>query len=199
MPYSPNRFALQRKAFCLTAPTVLLYSANRFALQRQPFCFTAPTVLLYSSNRFVSQLQPFCFTAPTVLFRSSNRFVLQLQPFCFTAPIVLNGQFEIALNQLGWKTLNERRRQFVAKLMYKIIHNLAPKSLTKIFHKSNASMKYNLRGSFNKLNLPLPKTEFLKKSLSYRGAKLWNSLPNEIRNKESFFSFNSLISTTSRL
>ena len=110
-----------------------------------------------------------------------------------------HGQSEIALNQLGWKTLNERRRQFVAKLMYKIIHNLAPKSLTKIFHKSNASMKYNLRGSFNKINLPLPKIEFLKKSLSYRVAKLWDSLPYEIRNKESFYSFNPLISTTSRL
>ena len=35
---------------------------------------------------------------------------------------------------------------------------------------------YNLRGSSTKLCLPQPKTDYLKKSLSYRGAKLWNSL-----------------------
>ena len=76
-----------------------------------------------------------------------------------------HGQSALALHELGWKTLIERRRQFVAKLMYKITHDLAPKSLTKIFHKSNASMKYHLRGSINKLDIPLPKIEFLKKNL----------------------------------
>ena len=78
-----------------------------------------------------------------------------------------HGQSALALNELGWKTLIERRKQFVAKLTYKITHDLAPKSLTKLIHRSNASMKYNLRGLFNKYNIPLPKTEFLKKSLSY--------------------------------
>jgi hypothetical protein len=47
--------------------------------------------------------------------------------------------------------------------------------------------------SSTKLFLPKPKTEYLKKSLSYRGAKLWNSLPDEARNKHSLASFNSYI------
>ena len=44
--------------------------------------------------------------------------------------------------------------------------------------------------SSTKLHLPKPETEYLKKSLSYRGAKLWNSLPNELRVKESLAIFN---------
>jgi hypothetical protein len=33
-------------------------------------------------------------------------------------------------------------------------------------------------------------SDFLKKSLSFRGAKLWNSLSEELRTKDSFYSFN---------
>jgi hypothetical protein len=39
-----------------------------------------------------------------------------------------------------------------------------------------------MRGSSIKLFLPKPKTEYLKKSLSFRGAKLWNSLSDEAIN-----------------
>ena len=101
-----------------------------------------------------------------------------------------HGQSELALNELNWKPLSERRTQFVASLMYKITHDLAPLRLTDIFQKTSSSQHYNLRGSSTKLHLPKPKTEYLKKSLSYRGAKLWNSLPNELRQKESLAIFN---------
>ncbi len=78
----------------------------------------------------------------------------------------------------------------MASLMYKITHDLAPLRLTDIFLKTPSSQHYNLRGSSTKLHLPRPKTEYLKKSLSYRGAKLWNSFPNELRVKESLAIFN---------
>ena len=51
----------------------------------------------------------------------------------------IHGQSEIALNKLGWKLLDERRSHFVARLKYKITYDLAPKSLTEIFRKSNLS------------------------------------------------------------
>ena len=41
----------------------------------------------------------------------------------------------------------------------------------------------------------MPKTELLKKSFSYNGAKIWNSFPNEIDNYETFATFDELIST----
>ena len=98
----------------------------------------------------------------------------------------IHGQSEIALNELGWNHLDERRLHFIARQMYKITCDLAPKSLTEIFRKSNASLQYNLRSSSTKFHLPQPRTEYLKKSLSYRGAHLWNSLSTELRNKDSF-------------
>ena len=39
-----------------------------------------------------------------------------------------HGQSELALNKLNFKTLKERRTQFIASLMYKITHGLAPKN-----------------------------------------------------------------------
>ena len=110
----------------------------------------------------------------------------------------IHGQSEIALNELGWKHLDERRSHFVARLMYKITYDLAPKSLTEIFRNSNASLQYNLRGSCTKFHSPQPRTAYFKKSLSYRRTHLWNSLSIELRNKDSLHSFNSSISSTGR-
>ena len=40
--------------------------------------------------------------------------------------------------------------------------------------------EYNLRNNQFKLNLPKPQTNYLKRSLSYDRAILWNRLPEEI-------------------
>ena len=66
--------------------------------------------------------------------------------------------------------------------MFKVLHDLAPVRLSNIFRNSLSANSYHLRNADNKLALPLPKTEFLKKSFSYNinGARVWNSLPNEI-------------------
>ena len=81
--------------------------------------------------------------------------------------------------------------------MFKILHDLAPVRLSNIFRNSLLANSYHLRNADNKLALPLPKTEFLKKSFSYNinGARVWNSLPNEIRNCEGLPMFDKLIST----
>ena len=99
-------------------------------------------------------------------------------------------QSEIAMSSLVWDTLSERRVLMKPELMYKIRHNLAPSRLIKAFREPYAaSSNYNLRNSSNKVALPLPKIEFLRKSFSYDGAKLWNSLPSELRDCESLVSF----------
>ena len=41
---------------------------------------------------------------------------------------------------------------------------------------------YNLRNSEEKLALPKPRTNHLKRSFSYGGAILWNKLPNSSKN-----------------
>ena len=50
--------------------------------------------------------------------------------------------------------------------------------LTSIVTKSNYT--YNLRKKMTYM-LPKPKTDFLKKSISYQAAVLWNSLDNSTR------------------
>ena len=69
--------------------------------------------------------------------------------------------------------------------MYKVLNDLAPSSLTTLFvHKRNIT-EYDLKGSSTSLQLPLPKTENLKKSFCYDGAKL----PADMRNSDTLPTF----------
>ena len=100
-----------------------------------------------------------------------------------------HGQSILARTALGWTSLEERRALMKAKLMYKTVNQLAPQRLCNIFQSSNTVNSYNLRGSSTGLFIPRPRTEFFKKSFSYSGAKLWNRIPENIRNSISYNSF----------
>ena len=95
-----------------------------------------------------------------------------------------HGQYEAALSELQLKTLKERRLIFRAEFMYKIAHAQAPPVLTDIFEDSSAPQhNYNLRDHDFKFYLPKPKTEYLKNSIRYSGAKLWNSLTLRVKKR----------------
>ena len=105
------------------------------------------------------------------------------------------GQSELAQRHLGWSLLSKRRFHIKARHMFKILQELALVRILNILRNSCSANSYHLRKADNKLALPLPKTEFLKKSFSYNGARVWNSLPYEIRNCETLATFDKLIST----
>ena len=65
-----------------------------------------------------------------------------------------HGQSAIALKSLGWMTLEERRAQLKAKLMFKTVNGLAPQRLCDIFKNVDEIHNYNLRGSATKLYIP---------------------------------------------
>jgi hypothetical protein len=44
--------------------------------------------------------------------------------------------------------------------------------------------KYQLRSNGLNFQLDKPRTNFLKKSFSYSGAKCWNDLPNKVKTNE---------------
>jgi hypothetical protein len=95
-----------------------------------------------------------------------------------------HGQSEAASSELQLKTLKERRLIFRAEFMYKIAHAQAPPVLTDIFEDSSAPQhNYNLRDHDFKFYLPKPKTEYLKNSIWYSGAKLWNSLTLRVKKR----------------
>ena len=59
-------------------------------------------------------------------------------------------------------------------MMFKSLNGLAPLYLQDLF--SERHTDYDLRDSFRKLNLPKPRTDYLKRSFGYSGALLRNSL-----------------------
>ena len=71
--------------------------------------------------------------------------------------------------------------------MSRCLHGLASEYLNSKFTWRDSA--YDLRDSENKLNLPLPRTNFYRKSFSYNGVTLWNSLPCDIRSTESMAFF----------
>ena len=74
-----------------------------------------------------------------------------------------HGQSVLARNFLGWKSLEERRVEMKARIMYKTVNMLAPNRLCDLFQNVNKITDYNLRGSSTRVCISMPKTEYLKK------------------------------------
>jgi hypothetical protein len=99
-----------------------------------------------------------------------------------------------AITALGWETLESQRAKSKAVQMYKALNDLAPNALVNLFMRKSDVTDYELRGSSTSLQIPFPRTENNKKSFSYDGAKLWNSLPEDLRDSATFPIFKSRIS-----
>jgi hypothetical protein len=65
-------------------------------------------------------------------------------------------------------------------MMYKVLNNLAPEYLKDLFRETNQVHDHDLRNSDLNLLPPKPKSNLLKKSFSYRGAVIWNSLRRHV-------------------
>ena len=98
------------------------------------------------------------------------------------------------LEFLSWKNLTSQQEIHRVTMVFKCLHGLAPEYLNSKFRWRNSA--YDLRDSENKLNVPLPRTNYYRKSFSYSGATLWNSLPCDIRNTESLGLFKRKINAT---
>ena len=97
------------------------------------------------------------------------------------ARVILQANCEVnsslLLETLKWDKLSLRRRKQKAIMMFKSLNGLAPVYLQDLFSERHTDM----RDSLPKLNLPKPRTDYLKRSFRYSGALLWNSLPENIR------------------
>ena len=69
----------------------------------------------------------------------------------------------IARNSLGWKSLEERRVEMKARIMYKIVNMLAPSRLCDLFENVNKIADYSLRGSSTRICIQMPKNRIPKK------------------------------------
>ena len=84
-----------------------------------------------------------------------------------------------------------------AILMYKVTNNLTPMYLQDLF--VTRVSHHSLRDSEGKLFLPKPRTDYLKRSFSYSGASLWNSLPESLRSSLSLSSFKRSLKTNNAI
>ena len=87
--------------------------------------------------------------------------------------------WSLLLDILKWDILVIRRKMHKVLMMFKSMNEQAPAYLQNLFHER--STDYDLRNSFHKLTLHRPRTNYLKRSFSYSGALLWNSLPENVR------------------
>ena len=95
----------------------------------------------------------------------------------------------VVLQALGWKTLEAEREKAKAKMMYKLLNNMVPQSLTNLFTYKDEVTSYNLRNISSSLCLPHPHTNNMKRSFMYDEAFLWNSIPRDIKESKSLSSF----------
>ena len=61
---------------------------------------------------------------------------------------------------------------------------MARSSLSNMFQKTNEVHEHRTKQAKHDFLPPKPKTNYLKKAFSYRGAVAWNNLPSEIKNSE---------------
>ena len=109
------------------------------------------------------------------------------------APILMYASYDSNIDELfralGWRKLKYKRLESVAAMMYKFLRGMTPEYLTSRFVFRNGITSYRLRNTENKLALPQPRTNYLKKSFSYSGAGLWNSLSSNLRAATSLNNF----------
>ena len=94
--------------------------------------------------------------------------------------------YQELLNRANIPTLNNRRLQDIAVMMYKVKNNLSPGYISELFSKSNN--RYDLRNA--DFNIPRYNTvKYDKHSLRYYGPYIWSKLDKQDREKPSLESF----------
>lgn len=90
--------------------------------------------------------------------------------------------------QLGWLKVIERRKLRTAVEIYKILSTNTPTYLASSFSYLSHFHDINTR-SGTKLSIPRHLTDFRHKSFAVSGARLWNTIPEQIRSKKTVQSF----------
>ena len=165
-------------------------SAGISAIRRiKPFVDQETLILIY--NAIVRPYFDYCCEVWDVFSEAQSKRLQKLQNRAARIILNVNNDVEhtIALRTLGWEPLQTERKKAKAKIMYKLLNKMGPKSLTNLFSYKSEKTNYHLRDISSGLCLPKPRTNNMKNSFMYDGAQLWNSIPKEIRESKSLSSF----------
>ena len=94
------------------------------------------------------------------------------------------------VKSLGLYTIEERRDYFLAMLMFKSIHGIAPAYLCNQIVMNFDINGYDTRGT-DGMNVYLPtlKKDIYKNSFLYKGGQLWNRLPDVVKDSPNLETF----------
>ena len=94
------------------------------------------------------------------------------------------------VHKLGWQDLDQRVKYFTSTLMFKCIHETAPYYLSDNVTMMVDILPYNTRSTVN-MDVYVPKcnTAYYKNSFCYNGAKVWNSLPDVVKDSANINQF----------
>ena len=152
--------------------TLWLVSVSSYASQQHLFF------------RFCCSIWGTCgVTTLCTLEKLQNRVIRIITDSPYDAPA------KLILRQLRLPRIAEMIRQESAIMVYKAINGQAPTYLSSLFNSISAVTNRSISAVTNRMlhnfnsNLRPPriKAKFVQNSFAYRGAKIWNSLPNDCR------------------
>ena len=153
--------------------------------------FVDRQTLLSVYNAIVRPYFDYCCEVWDVFGETQSKRLQKLQNRA--ARIIMNmsndTDHSVALQALGWKTLRVERKKAKAKMMYKLLNNMGPQSLTNLFTYKSEMTSYNLRNVSSTLCLPQPRTNNLKKSFMYDGSFLWILFQRKLKRANPFLPF----------
>ena len=92
--------------------------------------------------------------------------------------------------ELNWMTFPDRVKFQKSVLMFKIFNNLTPSYLQDHFTLTSDVHQRPLRSTTeNLLYVPKPNIELFRKSLSYSESKIWNAIPDHVKQSTSIIQF----------
>ena len=121
---------------------------------------------------------PNFYYCSTVWYDGSISKMLKLQKKA--ACVITGDSYDIrsdeGFRKLNWLPMNIHLQIQKHIVTFKALTGNSPAYLTKLFIRCS-NETYSLRSNYNELSLAKPRTNFLKKSFSYRATKSWNNLP----------------------
>ena len=94
--------------------------------------------------------------------------------------------------ELNWLKFPDRVDYQKAVLMYKTMNDLTPNYLKELYQFTSDIHQRSLRSTTeNLIYIPKPNIELFRKSLVYSGSKIWNSIPDHVKQSTSVTQFKS--------
>lgn len=148
-------------------------------------------------NIYNTIIKPHFECCSTILFMGNRETIRRLQLLQNKAMRVilkcsLHTPIEWMLSCLRWMNINQRIQFNAIVFIFKMKYNLLPSYLSANLQFIQDVQPYNLRSNLN-FRLRFYRNERTKNMLMYKGLKLFNELPSEIKNENVFRIFKKLL------